>query len=118
MSGMRFDTGALELDGAGNLVIDEDCVTVVWSCTTRRCVPLRSDVVRHLLHTEKKVYDGRGQGSRGGLVRKVLQRRRWQLHRVGLRILGLDGQGDPRPRRFLALLRKVGKVVFERQLDR
>ena len=50
----RFDVGASELDSAGNLVMDEDCVTVVWSCTTRRCVPLRSDVVRHLLHTEKK----------------------------------------------------------------
>ena len=50
----RFDTGALELDSAGNLVMDEDCVTVMWRCGTRRCVPLRPDVVRHLLHTEKK----------------------------------------------------------------
>ena len=54
MSPTRFDTGALELDGAGNLVMDEDCVTVMQRCMGRRCVPLRPDVVRHLLHTEKK----------------------------------------------------------------
>ena len=54
MSFTRFDTGALELDGAGNLVMDEDFETVTERCTTRRCVPLRPDVVRHLLHTEKK----------------------------------------------------------------
>ena len=54
MSITRYDTGALELDGAGNLVMDEDCVTVMQRCMGRRCVPLRPDVVRHLLHTEKK----------------------------------------------------------------
>ena len=54
MSGTRFDTGALELDGAGNLVMDEDFQTVLFGCMGRRCVPLRPDVVRHLLHTEKK----------------------------------------------------------------
>ena len=54
MSATRFDTGALELDGAGNLVMDEDCFTVMMRCMGRRCVPLRPDVVRHLLHTEKK----------------------------------------------------------------
>ena len=54
MSGMRYDMGALELDSAGNLVIDEDFETVMERCGTRRCVPLRPDVVRHLLHTEKK----------------------------------------------------------------
>ena len=48
----RFDTGALELDGAGNLIMDEEAV--MRRCRTRRCVPLRPDVVRHLLHTEKK----------------------------------------------------------------
>ena len=32
----------------------------------------------------EEVYDGRGHGSRGGLVRELLQRRRWQLHQVGL----------------------------------
>ena len=53
-SGMRFDTGALELDSAGNLVMDEDFQTVWDRCSSRRCVPLRPDVVRHLLHTEKK----------------------------------------------------------------
>ena len=53
-SGMRFDTGALELDSAGNLVMDEDFQTVLDRCSSRRCVPLRPDVVRHLLHTEKK----------------------------------------------------------------
>ena len=50
----RFDTGALALDGAGNLIMDEDCETVMRRCSTRRCVPLRPDVVRNLLHTEKK----------------------------------------------------------------
>ena len=54
MSPTRFDTGALELDGAGNLVMDEDCVTVMQRCMGRRCVPLRPDVVRHLLYTEEK----------------------------------------------------------------
>ena len=54
MSATRFDTGALELDGAGNLIMDEDLATVIVRCSTRRCVPLRPDVVRHLLHTEKK----------------------------------------------------------------
>ena len=53
MSFTRFDVGALELDGAGNLVID-DFETVMQRCMGRRCVPLRPDVVRHLLHTEKK----------------------------------------------------------------
>ena len=50
----RYDMGAMELDGAGNLVMDEDFETVMERCGTRRCVPLRPDVVRHLLHTEKK----------------------------------------------------------------
>ena len=50
-SATRFDAGALELDGAGNLVIHEK--SVMGCCRTRRCVPLRPDVVRHL-HTEKK----------------------------------------------------------------
>ena len=50
----RFDMGALELDSAGNLVMDEHFGTVMQSCGSRRCVPLRPDVVRHLLHTEKK----------------------------------------------------------------
>ena len=50
----RFDMGALELDGAGNLVMDEDFETVMRPCMGRRCVPLRPDVVRHLLFTEKK----------------------------------------------------------------
>ena len=54
MSHTRFDTGALELDGAGNLVMDEDRETVMERCLSRRCVPLRPDIVRHLLHTEKK----------------------------------------------------------------
>ena len=54
MSGIRCDMGALELDGAGNLVIDEDFETVMGRCGGRRCVPLRPDVVRHLLFTEKK----------------------------------------------------------------
>jgi hypothetical protein len=54
MSATRFDTGALELDGAGNLIMDEDLATVIVDCSNRRCVPLRPDVVRHLLHTEKK----------------------------------------------------------------
>ena len=50
----RFDMGALELDSEGNLNIDEDCVTVMARCIGRRCVPLRPDVVRHLLYIEKK----------------------------------------------------------------
>ena len=54
MSLTRFDTGALELDSAGNLIMDEDFYTVSGRCIARRCVPLRPDVVRHLLHTEKK----------------------------------------------------------------
>ena len=54
MSVTRYDTGALELDSAGNLVIDKHCVNVMSCCMGRRCVPLRPDVVRHLLHTEKK----------------------------------------------------------------
>ena len=49
----RFDMGALELDGAGNLVID-DYETVMQRCMGRRCVPLRPDLVRHLLYIEKK----------------------------------------------------------------
>ena len=49
----RYDMGAMELDGAGNLVI-EDCDTVMDRCGSRRCVPLRPDVVRNLLHTKKK----------------------------------------------------------------
>ena len=53
-SATRYDVGALELDSAGNLIIDEDCETAMWRCMGRRCVPLRSDVVRHLLFTEKK----------------------------------------------------------------
>ena len=53
-SGTRYDIGALELDSAGNLVIDESVATAMWRCGKRRCVPLRPDVVRHLLHTEKK----------------------------------------------------------------
>ena len=48
----RYDMGALGLDGAGNLIMNE--VTVMKRCIGRRCVPLRPDVVRHLLHTEKK----------------------------------------------------------------
>ena len=54
MSGMRFDTGALELDSAGNLVMDEHFGTVMQRCGSRRFVPLRPDVVRNLLFTEKK----------------------------------------------------------------
>ena len=89
----RFDIGAWELDGDGNLNIDDDFSTVnffIEEFNSRRCVPLTPDVVRHLLHTEKK-FDGSGQGSRGGLVRELLQRRRWQLHRVGLLELALEG---------------------------
>ena len=52
MSFTRYDTGALELDSAGNLIMDEEAV--MDRCGTRRCVPLRPDVVRHLLYTEKK----------------------------------------------------------------
>ena len=51
-SATRFDMGALELDGAGNLVMDVE--TVMGRCNGRRCVPLRPDVVRHLLYNEKK----------------------------------------------------------------
>ena len=55
MTFTRFDTGALERDGAGNLVMDEeDFQFVLYGCMGRRCVPLRPDVVRHLLFTEKK----------------------------------------------------------------
>ena len=34
--------------------MDEDVAIVMERCMSRRCVPLRPDVVRHLLHTEKK----------------------------------------------------------------
>ena len=50
----RFHMAGLELDGAGNLIIDEVCVTVLQRCRRRRIVPLRPDVVRNLLYTEKK----------------------------------------------------------------
>ena len=98
----RYDTGALELDGAGNLVMDEDCETVMEALRQPSvCAPQARRRPQPAPHREE-VYDGRGQGSRGGLVRELLQRRRWQLHRVGVFRLALDGQGDPRPRPFLA----------------
>ena len=110
--------GALELDGAGNLIIDEDFETVMERCwQPSLCAPQARRRPQPLVYREE-VYDGRGQGSRGGLVRELLQRRRWQLHRVvAFQWLGLDRQGDPRPRRFLALLRKVGSVGLGGQQD-
>ena len=83
-SATRFDTGALELDSAGNLVMDEDCETVMLL----HGPSLRAPQARRRPPPppyREEVYDGRGQGSRGGLVRELLQRRRWQLHRVVLR---------------------------------
>ena len=114
----RFDTGALELDSAGNLVMDEDFETVMRRCSSRRCVPLRPDVVRHLLHTEKKVYDGRGQGSRGGLVRELLQRRRWQLHRVELHYLDWTDKEIRDLAGSLQFFEKLEELDLREQRDR
>jgi len=54
ISATRFDMGALELDRAGNLIMDEARSTVIERCWCRRRVPLRPDVVRNLLYTKKK----------------------------------------------------------------
>ena len=63
-------------------------------------------------HTEKKFTMDADMAVVADLYESFFNGRRWQLHQVGLLGLGLDGQGDPRPRRFLAVLGKVEKVVF------
>ena len=112
----RFDTGALELDGAGNWSWTRT-LTVMERCMGRRCVPLRPDVVRHLLHTEKKFTTDADKEVVADLYERFFNDVAGSCTELVF-ILGLDGQGDPRPRRFLALLRKVGRVGLEEQQDR
>ena len=54
----------------GNLIMDDDCKTVIDRCSSRRRVPLRPDVVRHLLKTEKKFTSDVEKGVVAGLYER------------------------------------------------
>ena len=76
--------GSLGAGRCGNLVMDEDfedCHGALHGPSLRAPQARRRPPPPPY---REEVYDGRGQGSRGGLVRELLQRRRWQLHQVGL----------------------------------